>query len=165
MSVSAAQTRVTKLQRPESTMVIPPGMQVNTGYINSILNKRMPLPPSPQWQRYPPYKVHSATWVCTGMPQRIYLYGGCTFAHPVFTHMPDGVTVGNSGLCNCCVPCLLNAINSLCGFLHVSQELCRVSLKVFLSAAYTQHIEIWLLLTFFTYFWLLAHMQEKVSLC
>ena len=33
--------------------------------------------------------------------------------YPVFTGMPGGVTVGDSGLC-CCVPCLLSAINSPC---------------------------------------------------
>ena len=33
--------------------------------------------------------------------------------YPVLTSVPGGVTVGDSGLC-CCVPCLLNAINSLC---------------------------------------------------
>ena len=31
----------------------------------------------------------------------------------VFTRMPSGVTVGNSGLC-CCVPCLTRAIISPC---------------------------------------------------
>ena len=35
------------------------------------------------------------------------------FMYPVFTSMPSGVTVGNSGLC-CCFPCLLSAINSFC---------------------------------------------------
>ena len=35
------------------------------------------------------------------------------FMYRVFTRMPGGVTVGDSGLC-CCVPCLLSAINSLC---------------------------------------------------
>ena len=33
--------------------------------------------------------------------------------HPVFTGVPGGVTVGDSGLC-CCVPCLSSAIVSLC---------------------------------------------------
>ena len=36
------------------------------------------------------------------------------FMCPAFTCMPGGVTVGNSGLCNCCVLCLLSTINSLC---------------------------------------------------
>lgn len=31
----------------------------------------------------------------------------------VFTHISAGVTVGDSGFCNCCVPCPLNAVNSL----------------------------------------------------
>ena len=31
---------------------------------------------------------------------------------PVFTCMPGGVIIDNSGLC-CCVPYLMNAINSL----------------------------------------------------
>ena len=35
------------------------------------------------------------------------------FIYPVFTRMPGGVTVNDSGLC-CCVPCLLSAIISLC---------------------------------------------------
>ena len=35
------------------------------------------------------------------------------FMYLVFTRMPGGVTVGDSGLC-CCVPCLLSAMNSLC---------------------------------------------------
>ena len=34
------------------------------------------------------------------------------------TSMPGGVTVGDSGLC-CCVPCLLNAVKSLCLLIHV----------------------------------------------
>ena len=33
----------------------------------------------------------------------------------VFSRMPAGVTVGDSGLC-CCLPCLLSAINSLSFF-------------------------------------------------
>ena len=35
------------------------------------------------------------------------------YVYLVFTHMPGGVIVGNSGLC-CCVPCLSSAIISLC---------------------------------------------------
>ena len=35
------------------------------------------------------------------------------FIYLVFTRMPGGVNVGDSGLC-CCVPCLLNAIIPLC---------------------------------------------------
>ena len=35
------------------------------------------------------------------------------FMFLVFTRMPGGVTVGDSGLC-CCVPCLSSAIVSLC---------------------------------------------------
>ena len=35
------------------------------------------------------------------------------FTYLVFTRMPGGVTVGDSGLC-CCVPCLSSAIISLC---------------------------------------------------
>ena len=35
--------------------------------------------------------------------------------YPVFTHMPGGATVGESGLC-CRVPCLQSAINFLCLF-------------------------------------------------
>ena len=32
--------------------------------------------------------------------------------HTVFTRMPGGVAVGDSGL-GCCFPCLLSAVNSL----------------------------------------------------
>ena len=39
------------------------------------------------------------------------------FMHNVFTRMPGGVSVGDSGLC-CCVPCLLSAVTSLCLILH-----------------------------------------------
>ena len=35
------------------------------------------------------------------------------FVYLVFTRMPSGVTVGDSGLC-CCVPCLSSALISLC---------------------------------------------------
>ena len=35
------------------------------------------------------------------------------FRYLVFTRMPGGVSVGDSGLC-CCVPCLLSAVTSLC---------------------------------------------------
>ena len=35
----------------------------------------------------------------------------------VFTRMPGGVTVGDSGLC-CCVPCLSSSIISLCLLMH-----------------------------------------------
>ena len=35
--------------------------------------------------------------------------------------MPGAVTIGYSGLC-CCVPCLLSAIISLCGFFFLSQK-------------------------------------------
>ena len=35
------------------------------------------------------------------------------FLYLVFTGTPGGVTVGDSGLC-CCVPCLSNAVISLC---------------------------------------------------
>ena len=35
------------------------------------------------------------------------------FVYLVFTCMPGGVTVGDSGLC-CCVPCLSSAFISLC---------------------------------------------------
>ena len=35
------------------------------------------------------------------------------FIYPVFTRMPGGATVGDSGLC-CCVPGLSSAIKSHC---------------------------------------------------
>ena len=41
------------------------------------------------------------------------------FMYLVFTHMPGGVTVGDSGLC-CCVPCLSSAITSFPGFTPTS---------------------------------------------
>ena len=43
------------------------------------------------------------------------------FIYLVFTRMPGGVTVGDSGLC-CCVPCLLNAMNSLRLMIHLGQK-------------------------------------------
>ena len=39
------------------------------------------------------------------------------FIYLVFTRMPGGVTVCDSGLC-CCVPCLSSAIKSLCLVIH-----------------------------------------------
>ena len=39
------------------------------------------------------------------------------FMYPVFTRMPAGVTIRDSGLC-CCVPCLMSAITSLCLLIH-----------------------------------------------
>ena len=38
------------------------------------------------------------------------------FMYLVFTRMPGGVAVGDSGLCRC-VPCLMSVINSLCLFI------------------------------------------------
>ena len=46
------------------------------------------------------------------MPQRASFFEDAPlvdFMYLVFTHMPDGITVGDSDLC-CCVPCLLNTI-------------------------------------------------------
>lgn len=45
-----------------------------------------------------------------------YLHLACElveFMCHVFTHMPDGVMIGNSEIC-CCVTCLLNVIDSFC---------------------------------------------------
>ena len=41
----------------------------------------------------------------------------------VFTHMPGGVTVGNSGLC-CCVPCRLHALQVDTGSSASLQSVC-----------------------------------------
>ena len=41
------------------------------------------------------------------------MYFWLEFIYLVFTRMPGGITVSDSGLC-CCVPCLSGAINSLC---------------------------------------------------
>ena len=44
-----------------------------------------------------------------------FFWGGTflvKFLYPVFTRMPGGGTVGDSGLC-CCVPCLLSSLKSL----------------------------------------------------
>ena len=35
------------------------------------------------------------------------------FTYPVFTRVPSGVTVGDSGFC-CCVPCVLSVVNFFC---------------------------------------------------
>ena len=35
------------------------------------------------------------------------------FMYPVFTRKPGGVTVGDSGLCHCCVLCLLDVADLL----------------------------------------------------
>ena len=50
--------------------------------------------------------------------------GACAFGGvyaSVFTRVPDGSTVGDSGLCSC-VPCLLSAVNSLYLMGHDERE-------------------------------------------
>ena len=48
----------------------------------------------------------------------------------VFTRMPGGVTVRDSGLCRCCVPCLLTVLTP---FVEVTEQI----FETVLALAYT----------------------------
>ena len=54
-------------------MVTPPGVQVNTRYINSTKGTSSQKD-SPQWHRYPPFQAHSATQVSTGIQQNQFSF-------------------------------------------------------------------------------------------
>ena len=108
-------------QRLESPTVAPPGVQVNTRYLNSSKGTSSKKDAS-LWHIYPPFQARSATQVCTGIQQNQFLFEsgqhffrGCAFGgvHLVYTQIPGGVTIGDSGLC-CCVPCPSSTIISLC---------------------------------------------------
>ena len=58
-------------QRLESLTVTPPGMWVNTGYINSAKGTSSKKD-APRW--HPPFQARSATQVCTGLRQNQFLF-------------------------------------------------------------------------------------------
>ena len=67
------------------------------------------------WTTYSNFTWHASKYKVYKLHQRyIEVIPVVEFIYLVFTRMPGGVTVGNSGLC--CVPCLSSALMSLCWF-------------------------------------------------